>query len=178
MEYLDVLDEKGDKTGELKPRSEIHRDGNWHRAVHIWLLNSKRELLIQRRAKTVNVYPNCWDISSAGHISAGENSLDSAIKEAEEEIGIVLTREQLKLIGVVTQEGVLKNNTYFDNEFDDIYLVKINLKLSDIFLKDGEVSEVQWIPWQELQIWVKEARQDLVPHLEEYKLLFKTLEKL
>lgn len=40
-EYLDVLDEKGNPTGERKEKAEMHRDGNWHRAVHVWIINSR-----------------------------------------------------------------------------------------------------------------------------------------
>ena len=51
MEYLDILDENGNLTGEKKLRTEVHRDGDWHKAVHVWILNSKNQLLLQ---KTIN----------------------------------------------------------------------------------------------------------------------------
>lgn len=38
-EYFDVLDSNGHKTGRIKLRSEVHRDGDWHRAVNIWIVN-------------------------------------------------------------------------------------------------------------------------------------------
>ncbi len=41
MELIDVLDEKGNKTGEVKPKPDIHRDANWHKAVHVWFINSR-----------------------------------------------------------------------------------------------------------------------------------------
>jgi hypothetical protein len=30
-EYLDVVDENNHLTGQTKPKSEVHRDGDWHR---------------------------------------------------------------------------------------------------------------------------------------------------
>lgn len=45
MEYFEVLDEKGNKIGKVKLRSEVHRDGDWHKAVDVWIFNSKSELL-------------------------------------------------------------------------------------------------------------------------------------
>lgn len=42
MEYLDILDEEGNKTGEIKPRKEVHSNGYWHKGVHIWIINSKK----------------------------------------------------------------------------------------------------------------------------------------
>ena len=44
-EYFDILDENGNKTGQTKLRSEVHRDGDWHKAVHIWIFNDKGEAL-------------------------------------------------------------------------------------------------------------------------------------
>lgn len=60
-------------------RSEVHRDGDYHRAVHVWIYSeSTGELLLQRRADCKDSWPGQWDISSAGHISAGDSSLSSA----------------------------------------------------------------------------------------------------
>ena len=59
--------------------SEVHRDGDYHRAVHVWIYSeSTGELLLQRRADCKDSWPGKWDISSAGHISAGDSSLFSA----------------------------------------------------------------------------------------------------
>lgn len=177
MEYLDVLDENGNKTGEAKPKKEVHDKGLWHRTVHIWFLNSKGDLLLQLRG-VKDAYPNHWDISAAGHIITGDDSISSAIKETKEEIGIQLEAKQLQLVGVVKTQAVLNNNTYFNNEYNDVYLVKSDLEISDFKFTDGEVKDVRWIPWQELKNWVESGGQDLVPHPEEYKLLFSYLENL
>ncbi|KAG5537379.1 hypothetical protein RHGRI_024721 [Rhododendron griersonianum] len=105
-EHLDVLTKTGQKTGVSKPRQflcrlyffyllplirslhwiffslyrgDVHRDGDYHRAVHVWIFSeSTQELLLQRRADCKDSWPRLWDISSAGHISAGDSSLISA----------------------------------------------------------------------------------------------------
>ena len=60
-------------------RSAVHRDGDYHRAVHVWIYaESTQELLLQRRADCKDSWPGLWDISSAGHISAGDSSLITA----------------------------------------------------------------------------------------------------
>ncbi|RWW44042.1 hypothetical protein BHE74_00050230, partial [Ensete ventricosum] len=59
--------------------SLVHRDGDYHRAVHVWIYSeSTQELLLQKRADCKDSWPGQWDISSAGHISAGDSSLLSA----------------------------------------------------------------------------------------------------
>lgn len=60
-------------------RGLVHRDGDYHRAVHVWIYSeSTRELLLQKRADCKDSWPGQWDISSAGHISAGDSSLVTA----------------------------------------------------------------------------------------------------
>ena len=57
----------------------MHREGDYHRAVHVWLFAERtQELLLQRRASCKDSWPDLWDISSAGHISAGDSSLITA----------------------------------------------------------------------------------------------------
>ncbi|MES2408683.1 MAG: NUDIX domain-containing protein [Patescibacteria group bacterium] len=174
MEYLDVLDEKGNKTGESKSKPEIHEKGFWHRTVHIWLMNSKKELLLQLRSKTKKTYPGFWDISAAGHIGSGEESLSSAKREIGEEIGIEISDKNITLIGTVTQKDII-SSTYINNEFNDVYLVKTDLKIEDFKFNDGEVEKVEYIPIETLKGWVRDQKSDLVPHPSEYELLFKSI---
>ena len=56
-EYFDILDDNGNKTGKIKLRSEVHRDGDWHKAVHIWILNQSGDILLQRRSATKDSNP-------------------------------------------------------------------------------------------------------------------------
>ncbi len=74
-------------------KSEAHREGLWHRAAHIWAYNSKGEILLQLRAKNKRTFPDKWDLSVAGHISASEEPIDSALREIEEEVGLCAKKE-------------------------------------------------------------------------------------
>ncbi|KAG4201867.1 hypothetical protein ERO13_A05G304350v2 [Gossypium hirsutum] len=83
VEYLDVLTKIGKKIGKKiggsKPRGDVHRDGDYHKAVHVWIFTeSTQELLLQKRADCKDSWPGLWDISSAGHISSGDSSLITA----------------------------------------------------------------------------------------------------
>lgn len=53
IEYIDVLD-----SGERKAKSDVHRDGDWHRAAHIWVITSDGRVLLQRRSPDKENYPN------------------------------------------------------------------------------------------------------------------------
>ena len=74
-EYLDVVDENGMPTGETVERSVAHREGFPHRTSHLWLVRRREgriQVLLQKRAMTKS-FPGCYDISSAGHIPAGQD---------------------------------------------------------------------------------------------------------
>lgn len=177
MEYIDLVDNKtGNKTGEVVPHSEIHIKGLWHRTAHIWVINSKDEILLQRRAINKRNFPDTWDISAAGHISAGEEPLQAALRETKEEIGLDLSPKDLKFLGTVIQEFVLNNGTYLDNEFQNVYLVKVDIEINQLILQKEELKALKWIKISEFEKWVEEKKADLVPHPEEYKILLNYLE--
>ncbi len=175
-ENIDIINkETGENTGEVKLKSEVHRDGLWHKTVHIWCINSKGEILLQHRSKEKKNFPDMWDISVAGHISSGESSEQGALREIKEEIGIDISVSDLKYLGTVVQESVLNNETYFDNELNDIYIFKLDNN-KDLKIQEEELDQLKWLPISEFQEWINEKRTDLVPHDEEYKILFKYLE--
>lgn len=83
-ELIEIYNGNNEPLGIEKMKSEAHRNGLWHRASHIWIYNSAGEILLQLRAENKELYPNMWDISAAGHISAGEEPIISALREMEE----------------------------------------------------------------------------------------------
>ena len=87
-ELLDVLDENGISTGEVLTRDEIHRRGIWHRAIVVAIINEKNEILLQQRSEKKEKNAGMWDISVAGHISAGQDSLSAAAREINEEVSV------------------------------------------------------------------------------------------
>lgn len=118
-----------------------------------------------------------WDISVAGHLSAGEDSETSALWEIEEEVGIRLEKANLQYLGSLIQQSVLNEGTYINNEYTNVYLVETEIDTEKLTLQDSEVEEVRLIPWKELRKWIQDKREDVVSHPGEYKLLFEYLEK-
>ena len=68
------------------PRSEVHRRGLLHRAVHIFVFNSRGELLLQRRSATKDEFPLCYTSSASGHLGTGETYDECAPRELQEEL--------------------------------------------------------------------------------------------
>ena len=102
MEIFDIVDENGNPTGETVERNAAHENGFRHRTAHVWIARNvmgKWQVLLQKRAMTKDSFPGRYDTSSAGHIQAGDEPLESAIRELEEELGIIATTDQLEFAG-------------------------------------------------------------------------------
>ncbi|XP_022147163.1 nudix hydrolase 3 isoform X2 [Momordica charantia] len=151
-EHFDVLTKAGERTGVSKPRRDVHRDGDYHRAVHVWIFaENTQELLLQRRADCKDSWPGMWDISSAGHISAGDSSLVTARRELQEELGVILPKDAFEMTFVFLHQSILNGGKFIDNEFDDVYLVTTldRIPLEAFTLQESEVSAVKYIHYLE-----------------------------
>ncbi|OHA17639.1 MAG: hypothetical protein A2664_03390 [Candidatus Taylorbacteria bacterium RIFCSPHIGHO2_01_FULL_46_22b] len=177
-EQIDILDAKGNKIGKTKSKSLVHRHGDWHRTVHVWFLNSKRELLIQRRTSKKDRGGGMWDISVGGHISAGQTSIEAAVREVSEEIGITIEPSELTFLFGTSTDAELSNRKNQAKHFQDVYLVKKDLDVSKLVLQKEEVDEVRYISIEEFKKWVAEPKRDLLMHTEEYQKLFEILSKI
>jgi len=92
-ERFTVVDENDVVIGSLS-RAEVHGNNLRHRAVHIFLFNRAGELLLQKRSRWKDRHPGLWDSSAAGHVNAGEEFDQTALRELKEELGVAaeLTR--------------------------------------------------------------------------------------
>ena len=174
-EYFDILDENGNKTGERKLRSEVHRDGDWHRAVHIWIINQNGEVLLQRRSPNKDSNPNMLDISCAGHLSAGDESLEGAVRELKEELGLDVRPNELQFIKTIKRSSRY-TETFINNEFDDLYILRTNKTVDDMKMQEEEVSEIFFVPFKEFKKMVENRQPDLLCHDEEFDALFELLD--
>lgn len=170
-EYFDVLDENGNLTGEKKLRKDVHRDGDWHKAVHIWIINEKGEILLQRRCATKDSNPNMLDISCAGHLSSGDNSLQGALRELKEELNIEVNEDELQYIKTLKRSSKY-TATFINNEFDDLYILRTDKKIQDMKFQKEEISEIFYVPYNRFKDMIKNKQPDLLMHDEEFEILF------
>jgi isopentenyl-diphosphate delta-isomerase type 1 len=167
-EFFDVLDEHGKSTGKVCPRSIIHRNGYFHATVHIWVINKSRSILLQKRSENKDTHPGLWDISCAGHLSAGDTPLDAAVRELNEELGIsVDSHSCFQFLSRVYKSYISPDNLIKDNEFSDIYVLQIE-DTTKIEFCSQEISEVKYVSAMEFEQMVAASDPDLVNHYEEY----------
>ncbi len=158
-ELIDIYDENNNSLEIWKMKHEAHQDGLWHRAAHIWVYNSQGEILLQLRAKNKKLYPAVWDCSSAGHVSLGEEPVVSGIREAKEEIGLSIKKEDLEFFKIFKREQVYQNMA--DKEFYYAYFYKYDGDIANLKLQKEEVEEVRFLP-------VLDFEEEIKKHPEKY----------
>ena len=127
MEYFDVLTPDGGRTGQVKERSAVHRDGDWHGTAHIWLVrrqNGRLQVLLQKRSRKKETFPGCFDTSCAGHLSAGDSFEEGALRELAEELGIRAQASDLFSVGLYSYEvkETFGGTDIIDREIAAVYL--------------------------------------------------------
>ena len=100
-ELLDIVNEKDEVIGQ-EYRSEVYRKKLNFRAIHAFLVNSKKEVWIPRRSPGKKLFPLCLDASVGGHVSAGESYLQAFERELFEELNIVLSDVTYSFLEKVT----------------------------------------------------------------------------
>lgn len=121
-------------------RAQIHRDGLWHETFHCFVIDrAKRMILLQERATEKKDFPDCLDITAAGHLLVGE-TLEDGVRELEEELGLVRTLDQLEPVGVFLEELMLPG--FIDRERTHVFLVEANQAMTDYRLQTTEVKRL------------------------------------
>ena len=147
-EYFDVLNEKGEYTGKIETREKCHREGLWHKAVVVFIINSKNQVLLQKRSPNKKMWPNMWDITSGGHVLTGEFGFQVAIRECKEELGIELNKNDITFIGSTTSTNI--KGDIINNHFNEYYIANKEIDVTKLTLQKEEVSEVKWINENEI----------------------------
>lgn len=164
-ELIDVLDENGIKTGRIVTREEVHREGLWHRCIIVAIINDKNEILLQQRSHNKEKNPDMWDISAAGHISAGQDSLSAAAREINEEVSVDLGRhvDISDFRYMFCYRAIEKySNGIFEKQFYDFFILRQpNLTLDKIKMQKSEVQAVKLCTMSELRILIE--NHELVP---------------
>ncbi len=177
MEYLDIVTEDGIPTGVTKERNAVHRDGDLHRTSHVWIARQNKdhrmELLLQKRSMNKDSHPGCYDISSAGHIPAGMDYLESALRELKEELGLPAKPEELIDKGVrrVRWQGKFHGQVFRDYQVSRVYLLWRDVNIEALCLQTEEVESVRWMEYEKCFRAVKENSIPNCIALEELQML-------
>jgi isopentenyldiphosphate isomerase len=150
-ELFDVVTIHGDPTGVAKRRADVHRDGDWHRAIHIWIVSEIEgvgSIIFQRRSMAKDTAPGALDPTVGGHLTSGE-TLEEAFREAEEEIGIAVSPEAAMPLG--RRIGINEAGAGVrDRELQDVYFVRDDRPLGEFRPNPAELDGLIRVPLDEL----------------------------
>lgn len=161
-ELINICDKDDNLLDIQKMKNEAHKKGLWHRASHIWIYNSKGEILLQLRAKAKLLYPSMWDISAAGHVSAGEDPITSGLREIEEEIGLKAQKEDLSFWMIRKVEVIFREIR--NNEFCYVYFLKFDGEIDELRLQREEVEEIKFFSIDKIEEELRLNPGKYVPH--------------
>lgn len=141
MELWDLVDENRNMLGKTHNRGIELKKGEYHIVVEIFTINADGRILLTQR-DPVKTYPLLWEITG-GSITAGESSIEGAVRELEEETGLLAAPGQLKKIGEIK----------YGHYFRDSYIWKSEdlIDPSAMKLQAGEVCGAKLVSFEELQ---------------------------
>jgi len=171
VEMWDVLDKNGNKTGRLHERSPmmgaIMQPSDFHLVVHVWIMNSKNEFLISKRTPN-KTYPNMWECTG-GSAVAGDDSITTAIKEAHEELGIVLDPKNGQLFKRITR--TFENGS---GDFSDVWIFRQDVDSSEIKFQPDETCDAMFAGKEKIESMISDGTfigREIFTYLDELFLI-------
>ncbi len=159
MELWDIYDKDRRLTGRTAVRDVTPlAEGEYHLVVHVCVFSPDGKMLIQRRALERMSAPGLWDVTAGGSALAGEDALQAAMRELNEEMGLSLELPPPAL------------TIHFSCGFDDVFLVRADPALN-LTLQKEEVCDAKWADKEEVLALLEEGK--FVPYRKHYlELLF------
>ncbi|HSJ38128.1 MAG TPA: NUDIX domain-containing protein [Planococcus sp. (in: firmicutes)] len=167
MEFWDLVDGNRNTLGKTHQRGIELNKGEYHIVVEIFTINTDGRILLTQR-DPVKSYPLLWEITG-GSITTGESSIEGAVRELEEETGLLAASEQLKKI------GELKYGHYFRDSY--IWKSADMIEPSAMKLQPGEVCGAMLVTFDELRK-MAESGQTVPSVLERCRLYNEELRKM
>jgi isopentenyldiphosphate isomerase len=151
-EMFDVVDEE-DQIIKKASRKECHERGLIHRSVMFFVFKSEGKVLVTKRTKNKDFFPEYWSIVLGGHVGCGESYEDAVPREVEEEVGLKTEpffihyfkkripeeKENVRVFGIVTkEEPILNKDELAEGKFLDLEELEVKLN-KEKFLPETEI---------------------------------------
>jgi 8-oxo-dGTP diphosphatase len=140
MELFDVYNKGHTKIGRSIYRGTPLADGEYGLVVHVWIKNSDGKYIISKRAKH-KTFGGLWECPGGGAIT-GEISLETAIREVKEEIGITLDPQKGRIIKFCVYEAI--------HMICDVWLFSQDISTDFFILQAEEVSDIRVVEPEEI----------------------------
>jgi len=149
-EFWEILDENGNPTGRIHERGKPIRKGEFHLALYVWIQNDAGKYLISQRSANKS-YPHMWECTG-GNAVVGDDSLTTALKETQEELGIILDPQNGKML-----HHHLRHGDHDGRGLADVWLFRQNVDISTVILDPEETCDARWATREEINRMIDEG---------------------
>ena len=156
IEKLEELDSEGNPTGRIVTREFAHNFGINHKAVSLFIINEKNEVLLQLRSATKIRNAGLWDVSVSGHVRYNESDITALLRECYEETKYRVKEEDVKFL-VRYKESRKFNDKFIDNCWFNVYYVFVDRKNKKV--RDMEVDQTKFVPLEQLESMMKTYKE-------------------
>jgi isopentenyl-diphosphate delta-isomerase type 1 len=148
-DIFDIVNERDEVIGQ-KPRSEVHARGLLHRAIHVLVFNSRGDVFLQKRSMKKDRQPGVWDSSCSGHVDSGEDYDQIAVRELQEEIGLVLNAPPARLF---------KIDACAETDAEFVWVYRCNNE-GPFQLDPEEIDAGDWFAADRVSRWIQDKPRD------------------
>ena len=141
QELWDLYTKDRQLTGETHTRGEALPEGRFHLVVHVWIQNADGDYLIAQRSETRPTFPLQWECVG-GSVLKGESSLEGAIREVKEEVGVDLSPDDGKLVFSEVRD-IVDGKPFRD--IMDVWLFRYDGEITLDMATTDEVAQVKWM---------------------------------
>ena len=154
QEIFDVVNARDEVVGQ-QTRSEVHRLGLMHRAVHVLVFNARGQIFLQKRSLNKDRQPGLWDSSASGHLDCGEDYDACALRELREEISLQLSAAPQRLF---------KLPASLETDQEHVWVYRCEAE-GPFTLHPDEIECGDWFAPDRVTRWMAERPQDFASAL-------------
>ncbi len=140
-----------------QPIAQATKQGAWdkglrHRVIRIMIENDDGQVLLQHRSPKKDIFPDCRDNSAAGHVDAGEDYKQAALRELQEELG--LDGIDIQEVRKYVSDETWRNHRL--KRFTTVYKAHANVDVATLKLEEGKVDDARWFTISEVRALVSQ----------------------
>ena len=156
-----ILVNEQDKPIGLMAKLEAHEKAVLHRAFSVFILNDKKEIMLQQRATHKYHSPLLWTNTCCSHQRNGETNIEAGTRRLQEEMGF--TAELKELFHFIYKAPF--DNGLTEHELDH---VMIGYSTNEPYINPEEVANWKWMS-------IEAVKQDMVDNPDIYTVWFKII---
>lgn len=176
QEILDIINENDEVIGN-GTRQDIHTKGLMHRVVDIWFYNKNGEVLLQKRSLKKDTAPGCLGFSVGGHVESGSSVHEALFREAREETGLILQKDDCAFIDKIHVVIENKEKNITENQMKNVFAYEFKGEVKDLVFDPDEVEGFEWWKAEKLFSLSPEEKEKFGGNMVNEKIL-QTLRKV